>query len=112
MDEVEQHQQLPVLGHSDTRQYPVGPSALLVLCFPICTQVRHVLFTEPEVVQAGQTVTMYYNPQDTPLNGHDKVRQKLQPMVDQTTALDTSPKPDCCCNAKLLIAPQTLQLGS
>jgi hypothetical protein len=38
--------------------------------------VRHVLFTEPEVVKAGQTVTMFYNPQDTPLNGRDKVRRE------------------------------------
>lgn len=26
-------------------------------------QLKHIMFTEPEVVQAGQTVTVYYSPQ-------------------------------------------------
>ncbi len=32
-------------------------------------QMKHVLFTEPAEIQAGQDVTIYYNPQDTPLSG-------------------------------------------
>lgn len=36
-------------------------------------QVRHVLYTEPEVVLAGREVTVYYNPAETPLNGRSSV---------------------------------------
>jgi len=36
-------------------------------------KVRHVLFTEPEVVTAGQDVTLFYNPRDTPLNGRQRI---------------------------------------
>jgi len=36
-------------------------------------KVRHVLFTEPEVLQAGEEVTVYYNPEDTPLNGKSHI---------------------------------------
>lgn len=36
-------------------------------------QMKHVLFTEPAVIQAGQDVTIYYNPQYTPLNGSEEV---------------------------------------
>ncbi|KAG1673855.1 hypothetical protein FOA52_012880 [Chlamydomonas sp. UWO 241] len=36
-------------------------------------KVRHVLYTEPEVVTAGQDVTVYYNPAETPLAGRSKV---------------------------------------
>ncbi len=32
-----------------------------------------MLFTYPEVVEAGQEVTLYYNPRDTPLNGRQQV---------------------------------------
>ena len=32
-------------------------------------QTRHVLFTEPSTPQAGQDVTIYYNPSNTGLNG-------------------------------------------
>lgn len=32
-------------------------------------QMKHVMFTEPEVIQAGQRVTVYYNPDDTVLAG-------------------------------------------
>lgn len=32
-------------------------------------QMKHVMFTEPEVIQAGEPVTVYYCPEDTPLNG-------------------------------------------
>jgi flagella basal body P-ring formation protein FlgA len=31
--------------------------------------MKHVMFTEPEVIQAGQRVTVYYNPDDTVLAG-------------------------------------------
>ncbi|KAG2492408.1 hypothetical protein HYH03_009353 [Edaphochlamys debaryana] len=36
-------------------------------------KVRHVLFTVPEVVQAGQEVTVFYNPHDTSLNGRQQI---------------------------------------
>ncbi|CAL8465412.1 g4948 [Coccomyxa elongata] len=36
-------------------------------------QMKHVLFTEPAMIQAGQDVTIYYNPQDTPLKGGEEV---------------------------------------
>lgn len=36
-------------------------------------QMKHVLFTEPAMIQAGQDVTIYYNPQDTPLKGSEQV---------------------------------------
>ncbi|PSC67151.1 glycosyltransferase family 5 [Micractinium conductrix] len=36
-------------------------------------QMRHVLFTQPEVVKAGQDVTVYYNPNNTNLNGRHAV---------------------------------------
>ena len=32
-------------------------------------QTRHVLFTEPTTPQAGQDMTVYYNPSNTGLNG-------------------------------------------
>lgn len=32
-------------------------------------QMKHVMFTEPEVIQAGEKVTVYYNPDDTVLAG-------------------------------------------
>lgn len=32
-------------------------------------QMKHVMFTDPEVIQAGQRVTVYYNPSDTILAG-------------------------------------------
>jgi starch synthase len=32
-------------------------------------QTKHVMFTEPEVIQAGEPMTVYYNPGDTPLAG-------------------------------------------
>lgn len=37
-------------------------------------QVRHVLYTVPEKIQAGEEVTIWYNPQDTPLRGKQQVR--------------------------------------
>ncbi|PNW82516.1 hypothetical protein CHLRE_06g282000v5 [Chlamydomonas reinhardtii] len=36
-------------------------------------KVRHVLYTVPEVVEAGEEVTIYYNPRDTPLNGRQQL---------------------------------------
>ena len=36
-------------------------------------QMKHVLFTEPADIAAGQDVTIYYNPQDTPLSGTQDV---------------------------------------
>ncbi|KAL6763691.1 hypothetical protein V8C86DRAFT_192634 [Haematococcus lacustris] len=36
-------------------------------------KVRHVLYTEPEVITAGETVTLWYNPHDTPLNGKREI---------------------------------------
>ena len=36
-------------------------------------QVRHVLFTEPEIVTAGKEVTVYYNPRDTILAGRQRI---------------------------------------
>ncbi|GIL88159.1 hypothetical protein Vretimale_14076 [Volvox reticuliferus] len=36
-------------------------------------KVRHVLFTNPEVVTAGSEVTVFYNPRDTPLNGRQQI---------------------------------------
>ncbi|EFJ40335.1 hypothetical protein VOLCADRAFT_99865 [Volvox carteri f. nagariensis] len=36
-------------------------------------KVRHVLFTDPEVVTAGSEVTVFYNPRDTPLNGRQQI---------------------------------------
>ena len=35
--------------------------------------MRHVLFSEPEVVDAGKEVSIFYNPNDTVLNGRDNV---------------------------------------
>ncbi|CAD7699185.1 unnamed protein product [Ostreobium quekettii] len=32
-------------------------------------QIKHVMFTQPSVVKAGEEVTVYYSPNDTPLNG-------------------------------------------
>lgn len=32
-------------------------------------QMKHVMFTEPEVIEAGERVTVYYNPDDTVLAG-------------------------------------------
>lgn len=32
-------------------------------------QMKHVMFTEPEVIQAGERVTVYYAPDDTNLSG-------------------------------------------
>lgn len=32
-------------------------------------QMKHVMFTEPEVIQAGERVTVYYCPDDTNLSG-------------------------------------------
>ena len=37
------------------------------------SQVRHVLYTEPEVVTAGKEVEIFYNPRDTPLNGRQRI---------------------------------------
>lgn len=36
-------------------------------------QTRHVLYTSPEVIQAGSTITVRYNPQDTVLRGRDRI---------------------------------------
>ena len=36
-------------------------------------KVRHVLYTEPEVVKAGEEVTVFYNPRDTNLNGRGRI---------------------------------------
>ena len=36
-------------------------------------QMRHVLYTEPSAPQAGQDMTVYYNPSDTCLNGSSDV---------------------------------------
>ncbi len=36
-------------------------------------QMRHVLYTEPEVVTAGKRVTLHYNPADTPLAGQQSI---------------------------------------
>lgn len=33
-------------------------------------QMKHVLYTEPEVIKAGSPVTLYYNPNNTNLNGY------------------------------------------
>jgi hypothetical protein len=38
------------------------------------TQVAHVLFTEPEVVEAGQEVAIWYDPTYTVLAGSKQVR--------------------------------------
>lgn len=32
-------------------------------------QMKHVMFTEPEIIKAGERVTLYYNPDDTLLAG-------------------------------------------
>lgn len=32
-------------------------------------QMKHVMFTDPEIIQAGERVTLYYNPDDTMLAG-------------------------------------------
>jgi starch synthase len=32
-------------------------------------QMKHVMFTEPEVIEAGKPVTVYYCPDDTALAG-------------------------------------------
>lgn len=39
-------------------------------------QMRHVLFTVPEVVQAGQDVTVYYNPNNTSMHGREAIWMK------------------------------------
>jgi starch synthase len=36
-------------------------------------KVRHVLYTEPEVVKAGEEVTVFYNPSVTNLNGRERI---------------------------------------
>lgn len=35
--------------------------------------MRHVLFTDPEVVRAGEKVTVYYSPAATPLAGREQI---------------------------------------
>jgi starch synthase len=35
--------------------------------------MKHVMFTEPEVIQAGERVTVYYNPDDTILAGSSQL---------------------------------------
>ena len=35
--------------------------------------MRHVLYTEPSAPQAGQEMTVYYNPSDTDLTGSSEV---------------------------------------
>eukprot|EP00955_Chlamydomonas_euryale_P100620 365296-Chlamydomonas_euryale.AAC.28 len=39
----------------------------------LCVQVRHVLYTEPEVVTAGKDLTIFYNPANTILSGRERV---------------------------------------
>lgn len=34
-------------------------------------QMKHVMFTDPEIIQAGERVTLYYNPDDTMLAGSE-----------------------------------------
>lgn len=36
-------------------------------------QMRHVLFTEPAELEAGQECIIHYNPTDTPLRGRDRI---------------------------------------
>lgn len=36
-------------------------------------KVRHVLFTEPEIVKAGEEVTIWYNPENTNLTGRNQI---------------------------------------
>lgn len=55
----------------------VGYHLQLHACYPSRLQVRHVLFSEPESVQAGEEVTIWYNPNDTPLNGKNQVGTRL-----------------------------------
>jgi hypothetical protein len=33
--------------------------------------MKHVMFTDPEIIQAGERVTLYYNPEDTMLSGSE-----------------------------------------
>lgn len=33
-------------------------------------QMKHVMFTDPEVIKAGERVTVYYCPDDTNLSGN------------------------------------------
>jgi hypothetical protein len=33
--------------------------------------MKHLMFTEPEVIQAGERVTVYYCPDDTALKGSE-----------------------------------------
>jgi hypothetical protein len=42
-------------------------------------QMKHVLFTEPAEIEAGQNVTIYYSPQDTPLSGTQEVYLTVSP---------------------------------
>lgn len=60
-------------------------------------QMKHVLFTEPAEIQAGQEVTIYYNPEDTPLSGTQEVylsvstmlSSVLEPLLDACYASNT-----------------------
>ena len=36
-------------------------------------QIRHILFTEPDTLRAGQEARIFYNPASTVLNGRSEV---------------------------------------
>ena len=52
-----------------SRVYYIQAKALEVLR----RQMRHVLFTEPSSPQAGQEMTVYYNPSNTCLTGCSEI---------------------------------------
>ena len=66
---------MPACGSSQHRQ-------VLIICMTymqakaqevLRRQMRHVLYTEPSAPQAGQEMTVYYNPSNTDLTGSPEV---------------------------------------
>ena len=47
-------------------------------------QTRHVLFTEPSELQAGQDMTVFYNPSNTCLSGCSDIFLTVRPRLIPT----------------------------
>ena len=54
--------------------------------------MRHVLFTEPSSPQAGQEMTVYYNPSNTCLNGCSEIYI--------TVSADLISRASVCCHGQ------------
>jgi starch synthase len=52
---------------------PLPPPLQTVSRAVLRRQLKHVLFTEPEVITAGQKVKVYYCPDTTPLAGRQQL---------------------------------------